>query len=142
MQMNHITVAVTELERSIRFYERLGLQIIVHSPPRYARFYVPENDATFSLEVMPGVKPGSDAIHIYFECKNVDATYENLMAAGISFTQPPTDMRYLWREARLLDPDGYDLRLFSAGENRLNPPWRLRPGTIRTTAASEFMTDP
>jgi uncharacterized glyoxalase superfamily protein PhnB len=62
---------------------------------------------------------------------DVDATYEDLVAAGVCFTQPPTDMRYLWREARLLDPDGYDLRLFSAGENRLNPPWRLAAGTTR-----------
>ena len=131
MQMNHITVAVADLERSILFYERLGLQIIVHSPARYARFYVPESDSTFSLEVTPGVEPGSNAIHIYFECRDVDATYRGLVAAGVPFTQPPTDMRYLWREARLLDPDGYDLRLFSAGENRLNPPWRLVPGATR-----------
>ncbi len=131
MQMNHITIAVAELERSIIFYERLGLQIIVHSPPRYARFYVPENDATFSLEVMSSVGPGSDTIHIYFECRDIDATHENLIAAGFCFMQPPTDMPYLWREARLVDPDGHVLRLFSAGNNRLNPPWRLGPGTTR-----------
>jgi hypothetical protein len=34
-------------------------------------------------------------------------------------------MPYLWREAFLRDPDGNVIVLFSAGENRLNPPWRL-----------------
>jgi hypothetical protein len=37
----------------------------------------------------------------------------------------PTDQPYLWREAFLRDPDGNLIVLFSAGENRLNPPWRL-----------------
>jgi hypothetical protein len=39
-------------------------------------------------------------------------------------------MDYLWREARLADPDGHELRLYRAGPNRLNPPWKLRPGEL------------
>ena len=38
-------------------------------------------------------------------------------------------MPYLWREARLRDPDGHDVRLYFAGENRLNPPWRMKEGS-------------
>jgi len=34
-------------------------------------------------------------------------------------------MFYLWREARLRDPDGHDVRLYFAGENRLDPPWKV-----------------
>ena len=34
-------------------------------------------------------------------------------------------MSYLWREARLRDPDGHQIRLYDAGVNRLNPPWRI-----------------
>jgi hypothetical protein len=41
------------------------------------------------------------------------------------FDTPPADQRWLWREARLRDPDGHELCLFHAGDNRLNPPWRL-----------------
>ena len=37
----------------------------------------------------------------------------------------PTDQPWLWREAYLNDPDGNPLCLYHAGENRLNPPWRL-----------------
>ena len=43
----------------------------------------------------------------------------------LAFEQAPTDMDYLWREARLRDPDGHQLRLYWAGDNRLNPPWRI-----------------
>ena len=39
----------------------------------------------------------------------------------------PMDMSWLWREARLADPDGHRLCLFHAGENRKHPPWRLPP---------------
>lgn len=39
--------------------------------------------------------------------------------------QEPTDMDYLWREAVLHDPSGNRIKLYWAGENRLNPPWRV-----------------
>jgi hypothetical protein len=35
-------------------------------------------------------------------------------------------MHYLWREARLRDPDGHDIRLYVSNGHRLNPPWRLK----------------
>jgi len=38
MRFNHITILVTELERSKAFYRMLGLVQIVDTPPRYARF--------------------------------------------------------------------------------------------------------
>jgi hypothetical protein len=34
-------------------------------------------------------------------------------------------MSYLWREAVLHDPSGNKIKLYWAGENRLNPPWRV-----------------
>ena len=127
MKLNHITIIVTDLARSAKFYEKLGFKMIVLSEPRYARFIVPGNDATFSIEVTPAARPmGPEQAHIYFECDDLDESYRQLLASGVEFVQPPTDMSYLWREARLVDPDGHDIRLYSAGENRLNPPWRLK----------------
>ena len=46
--------------------------------------------------------------------------------AGIDFDTEPADMPWLWREARLRDPDGHHLCLFRAGDNRRYPPWRLQ----------------
>jgi len=32
----------------------------------------------------------------------------------------------LWREAELFDPGGNRILLYFAGQNRINPPWRIR----------------
>ena len=65
---------------------------------------------------------------MYFESDRIDDEYERLGAQGVEFEHPPTDMPWLWREARLRDPDGHRLCIFHAGENRKNPPWRLDEG--------------
>ena len=49
-----------------------------------------------------------------------------LVSKGILFEGMPNDKRWLWREARLKDPDNNQLILYYAGENRLNPPWRIK----------------
>ncbi len=127
MRFNHATIIVSDLERSKQFYTALGFEIIVNAPPRYARFVVPGNAATFSVEVTPDARPmGPEQAQFFFECDDVDATYEALVKKGLTFTQPPTDMPYLWREARLLDPDGHDIRIYHAGQNRLDPPWKVK----------------
>ncbi|MBY0423671.1 MAG: VOC family protein [Parvularculaceae bacterium] len=124
MKFNHVTVVVADFERSKRFYAALGLKQIVDSPPRYARFVAAEDGATFSIEA--GAETGgAGAAHIYFECADLDARFDALAADGFVFDHPPTDMPWLWREARLRDPDGRVVVLYWAGENRLNPPWRL-----------------
>jgi catechol 2,3-dioxygenase-like lactoylglutathione lyase family enzyme len=122
MQLNQVTVYVTHIQNSIKFYKQMGFKLIVHSP-HYARFIVPGNGATFSVHLADSVPPS--ATMIYFECDDVDATYNQLKAEGIKFLMPPTDQSWLWRETYLADPDGNKLCLYHAGENRLNPPWRV-----------------
>jgi len=126
MRLNHVTLEVADLERSKKFYERLGLTQIVDSPPRYARFVLPDGDATLSVEVTDGAADGPvRRAQLYFECEDLDRVVAALQADGVVFDQTPTDMFYLWREARLRDPDGHQLCLYHAGENRLNPPWKM-----------------
>lgn len=125
MKFNHVTVVVADFERSKRFYTALGLKQIVDAPPRYARFVAAEDGATFSIEVGEETR-GAVAAHIYFECADLDARCDALAAKGLAFEHPPTEMPWLWREARLRDPDGRMVILYWAGENRLNPPWRLK----------------
>lgn len=124
MNLNHVTLIVSDFERSKAFYSALGLRLIVDSPPRYARFQCPGGDATLSIEVT-GEPPLAPRAQLFLECADVDAAAAKVKAAGIPLTQEPTDMVYLWREARLLDPDGHDLRLYHAGRNRLHPPWKV-----------------
>ena len=132
MRLNHITLIVTDLERSKEFYRTLGLSQIVDAPPRYARFVFPDGDATLSIEVKGERSVSWPAkAEIFFECDAVDEMAAALKSRGVLFDQDPTDMFYFWREARLRDPDGHELRFYQdAGDYRLNPPWKLRDTAV------------
>lgn len=123
MNLNQVTVSVSDVARSIAFYQKLGLQLIVASLPEYARFSCPDGQATFSLSLVDKVVPAQTLV--YFECADLDHRVADLQGQGVQFSMLPTDQPWLWREAYLDDPDGNPLCLFFAGENRLNPPWRL-----------------
>ena len=127
MNFNHVTLIVSDLERSKRFYRTLGLTQIVDAPPRYARFTFPDGDATLSIEVKDLGSPSRGGVaELFFECDAVDDVVAGLKAKGVAFDQDPTDMFYLWRESRLRDPDGHALRFYSdASGARLNPPWKI-----------------
>jgi len=103
MRFNHITLIIADLERSKSFYTALGLIQIVDTPPRYARFRFPEGDATFSIEVT-GEESAPPSAQLFFECDALDETVATLKSSGIVFTQDPTDMFYLWREAASATP--------------------------------------
>jgi catechol 2,3-dioxygenase-like lactoylglutathione lyase family enzyme len=122
VRLNQVTLAVTDLDRSVAFYLGLGLEQLV-ADDDYARFVCPDGDSTLSLERAQTVP--TSATTVYFECEDLDATVSALQADGIAFEHGPVDQSWLWREARLRDPDGNRLCLFHAGENRLSPPWRL-----------------
>ena len=124
MNLNQVTVEVTDIPRSRAFYQRLGLELIVSSE-HYARFLCP-GGATFSIHLVETAAPGGAVA--YFECDDLDDRVSALVAAGVAFDSGPTDQRWLWREARLRDPDGNRLSLYFAGVNRVDPPWRIRDG--------------
>ena len=107
---------------AVNFYKTLGFNLIVDTA-HYARFECPEGDATFSLSLEADVKNGAV---IYFEHQALDVWVEALITKGIEFEQLPTDQSYLWREAILFDPSGNKIKLYWAGEDRLNPPWRVK----------------
>lgn len=125
MNLNQITVPSLDLTKSIPFYEKLGLKLIVKALPHYARFECPDGTSTFSIHRTDDV-PQGDGIYVYFECEHLDEQVDKLKGLGIKFEQEPTDQKWLWREARLKDIDGNQLILYHAGENRVNPPWRLK----------------
>jgi len=124
MNLNQITVPSIDLIKSIPFYQKLGLILIVEALPHYARFACPAGDSTFSIH-QTEVLPKGEGVVVYFECDDLDERVEVLKQAGFLFDLEPTDQKWLWREARLKDIDGNQIILFYAGENRLNPPWRI-----------------
>ncbi|MDE3272024.1 VOC family protein [Pseudoalteromonas sp. G4] len=122
MNLNQVTLPVAHMKNAVTFYQTLGFELIVDTP-HYARFACPMGDSTFSLSLEENPVNGAT---IYFEHAELDNWVDELQAKGITFTQLPTDERYLWREAVLFDPSGNKIKLYWAGENRLNPPWRVK----------------
>lgn len=130
MNLNQVTLTVNNMEESTDFYRRLGFLQIVDTP-HYARFACPNEGATFSLsldetDILTNIsKKLSTGTTIYFEHEKLDDWVETVQSRGIEFKQLPTSQSYLWREATLVDPSGNKIKLYWAGENRLNPPWRV-----------------
>ena len=127
MKLNQVTVAMTDYDGSVAFYQLLGLKLIVASPPRYARFECPEADGeeptTFSLSQVDGWV-GCDWPEVFFEVDALDDVVARVRAAGVEVSEP-VDQSWLWREAVLRDPAGNRIKLYHPGRNRRFPPWRI-----------------
>jgi catechol 2,3-dioxygenase-like lactoylglutathione lyase family enzyme len=124
MRLNQATLPAPDMAKSRAFWEALGFEVIVDSAPRYMRFLAPDGVSTVSLHAAAAAASGG--AQIYLECDGLDETCARLAANGVSFVSGPKDQDWLWREAWLVDPGGTEICLFHAGENRIDPPWRLR----------------
>ena len=130
MNLNQVTLPVRDMDVSTEFYRRLGFLQIVDTP-HYARFACPDDGATFSLTLTEAdtltteQNKLSSGTTIYFEHQELDEWVETIKSRGIEFKQLPIAQSYLWREAILHDPSGNKIKLYWAGEHRLNPPWRV-----------------
>ena len=122
MDLNQVTLPVTDMETATEFYRRMGFLQIVDTP-HYARFECTEGQATFSL--LLDAADTTQSSTIYFENEALDDLVTSLKDRGIEFAQDPTDMSFRWREAVLFDPAGNKIKLYWAGEDRRNPPWRV-----------------
>ena len=122
MNLNQVTLPVKDLNKAVDFYLKLGFKQIVDSE-HYARFVSPVGNATFSLSYDQSMIISSAVI--YFEYELLDQWVDELIVKGIEFEQMPKDMPYLWREAICYDPSGNKIKLYWAGDNRVNPPWKV-----------------
>lgn len=125
MNLNQVTIYTGKTRETIEFYQKLGLQLIVDSLPRYARMLCPDGDSTLSVHAADENFSHSNIV-LYFECEELDEKVAGLEKLGLQFEQKPKDEAWLWREAYLKDPAGNKICLFYAGENRINPPWRVK----------------
>ena len=123
-RLNQVTVTGTNYDRSVAFYRKLGLEQIVDSPDTgYARFET-AGGVTFSVQIDPEEKIIATTA-IYLECDDLDERVEQLARSGIAFEHGPRNQPWMWREARLRDPDGNIIFFYKAGEARRFPPWRM-----------------
>ena len=122
MNLNQVTVPVRDINDAKSFYIKLGFTLIVDTP-HYVRFACPVGNSTFSLSLNTG--EFENGAIIYFEHERLDDWVKQIKSKGILFEQEPRDEKYLWREALLVDPSANKIKLYWAGDNRLNPPWKV-----------------
>ncbi|WP_085809012.1 bifunctional hydroxymethylpyrimidine kinase/phosphomethylpyrimidine kinase [Sphingomonas sp. TZW2008] len=118
--INQVTLPATNHAASFAFYRALGLTPIVDSGGRYARF---ESAGGTTLSIEAAAEVDERAI-VFLEVGDLDAAVAAARAQGIAVADP-IDQSWGWREAALVDPAGNPLRLYTAGENRRFPPWRV-----------------
>ncbi len=122
-RLNQVTVTGKDYQKSVAFYRALGLKQIVANPPDYARFET-AGGATLSVQIDPE-ETVSATTAIYLECDDLDQRVERIARSGVPFEHGPRNQPWMWREARLRDPDGNIIFLYKAGEARRFPPWRI-----------------
>ena len=128
MFLSHITLLVSDIPRSKAFYGALGLELIVDAA-QYCRFRANlDGQGSQTLSISHSSDPIGASCHVGFEFTSpeaLDAYAAVLQSRGLALSQHPQDRSWLWREASLHDPDGHEILLFYAGDNKLNPPWRV-----------------
>ena len=115
-QIGQIALTVTDVERSVRFYnEALGIRLLFRAGPNLAFFdcagvrlmlSAPERD----------FKPGGGSV-IYFKASDIRATFDALRGRGVTFSDEPHLIakmpdHELWMTF-FNDPDGNTLALMS-----------------------------
>ena len=122
---NHAMIYAKDVQRALDFYrEGLGFKLIedyrYEGKPVYARLRAPGGDGTIALhQAGPGASVSSDGVRLYFEVRDLDDFCRKLQRRGFYFTQLPTMMPWGWRHAYLNDPEGHEISLYWAGENRM-----------------------
>jgi catechol 2,3-dioxygenase-like lactoylglutathione lyase family enzyme len=125
LTFNHAMVYVRDVERSLRFYaDMLGFKVIEdfrhENRPTYARLRAPGGDGTIALhQAGPGDSIASDGVRLYFEVPDLDNFCRKLQQKNFYFSKLPATMPWGWRHAYINDPDGHEISLYWAGENRL-----------------------
>jgi catechol 2,3-dioxygenase-like lactoylglutathione lyase family enzyme len=125
LTFNHAMVYVKDVQRALGFYrDLLGFKLIedfrYEGKAVYARLRAPGGDGTIALHMAgPEQSLASDGVRLYFEIRDLDGFCRKLQARDFYITQMPRMMPWGWRHAYLNDPDGHEISLYWAGENRM-----------------------
>ncbi len=122
-ELIHTCYRIGEIDRSVAFYEALGMQELRRMPIREEAINVfmgfPEDGARLELTFNHGVESyelGTGYNHIAVTVADLDATLAELAAKGIEPERPPYSLREGGsRLCFVRDPDGYRVELIETG---------------------------
>jgi uncharacterized glyoxalase superfamily protein PhnB len=123
-QLNAIGIVVTDMERSMRFYRLLGLDL-PETPGEGHVEATLANGARLMLDTEETVKSfrpdwtraTGNQVGLAFECSNaaeVDELYARMVEAGFQGEKEPWDAFWGQRYAQLADPDRVPVDLYAA----------------------------
>lgn len=118
-----VELFVSDVERSIAFYEALGFRVV----KRWRDWLILERDGVkltlqgdshavagphyFTPHI--GRQPRGTGVEIVVQVDDVDAIFAEAQAAGLEVVKPIQDRDWGARDFRIADPDGYFIRLTS-----------------------------
>ena len=133
MKYLHTMVRVSDLDKTIAFFNLLGLHEIrrrADEKGRYTNvFMAAPNDEQAPLELTFNWDPepyagGRNFGHLAYAVDNIYATCEAMMAHGVTINRPPREGRM----AFIKTPDGISIELLQAGEAlAVAEPWKSMP---------------
>jgi len=111
--LDHLYVVVTDLDRSVAFYERLGF--LASRWGNYVRL-AGKDGMYIGMEQRSDATAGS-SVELVVRVADVDRRFDELRAEGVVFDGEPRDQEWGARHVWLTDPDGNRLSLFSSTED-------------------------
>jgi catechol 2,3-dioxygenase-like lactoylglutathione lyase family enzyme len=103
--INAITLAVSDMDQSVRFYESVGFRLDYRSPA-FSTFHLGGQALNLTGETEPGAGFWGRVI---FYVADVDRMYATVVDAGHSPEAAPADATWGERFFHLNDPDGHQL---------------------------------
>jgi catechol 2,3-dioxygenase-like lactoylglutathione lyase family enzyme len=106
--LSAVTLAVSDMGRSVRFYTALGFRIGYGGEDAdFTSMPVGSSYLNLALRAgYPGASPWGRAI---FHVSDVDAVYERALAAGLQPDTTPRDAEWGERYFHIIDPDGHEI---------------------------------
>jgi catechol 2,3-dioxygenase-like lactoylglutathione lyase family enzyme len=115
-RINFVTVPVKDQGRALDFYtNKLGLKVFTDQtvgPTRWIELQIPGAETRLVLHPEPAGAPNGRPA-LVFVADNVKATYDDLRAKGVEFTQPPKKEH--WGEHAMFRDSEGNLVLFAKG---------------------------
>src|SRR2546423_1518582 len=108
-------IPVKDQARALEFYtQKVGLRVFTDQTMgemRWIELTIPGAETMVVLHHKPGHEPSAREPALALEADNVQATYEELRARGVEFTQPPKKEH--WGEHAIFKDSEGNLILFS-----------------------------
>ena len=120
-RMEGVSIPVSDLERSVAFYTRLGFTVEQRDPSGKGFALLRTEGGTIGLQRRKAEADRTfrDGLHIELHTDDIDGLYAELQAQGIEVETPPRDLP--WERVMVLrDPDGFRVEYAQGvrGQNR------------------------